>query len=370
MNVLISTSSLNVINGYTLVPRSLAIEFKKAGHKVKIITTEPPQARFPGESAEDFIKIGLLDLLLPFRIGRKLDSFHPDFVHTNGFTLGDFLVYGYAYRRHILTIATVHTRYRELIREVVPLGKYWPENSILKIQSILINALKQLDLVLALSSDMYEYLKSQGLERVEVVSNGVDLHKFQIADRKGPQTDPQLLYVGNIEKRKNQMFLLRMAKFLPENYTLHLIGGPSWDKVYYSSFLLYLKTHPTPQINYHGAISPGAVNRLYSACDLFVSASLMEAQSLVQIEALASGLPTVRLYSENTAGITQDRFTAIHLNEDATPEQFAKTVVQVISDHQLYRELRENCINVRKQYSWELSARHIIQIVQGLHQSA
>jgi hypothetical protein len=81
---------------------------------------------------------------------------------------------------------------------------------------------------------------------------------------------------------------------------------------------------------------------------VFVSASKMEVQSLVVIEALASGTPVVGLYNETTTELVDDS-VGCRLPQDATPWEFAAAVERICTlPRSRYEQL---CMNARERVS-------------------
>ena len=90
----------------------------------------------------------------------------------------------------------------------------------------------------------------------------------------------------------------------------------------------------------------------------------MEAQSLVLIESIASGLPIVRLFNEHTAGVTEAEKTALHLKEGAEPAQFAKEILRLVNDPELYQELCRRQREVREKFGRERAVAQLLEVIK------
>lgn len=130
-----------------------------------------------------------------------------------------------------------------------------------------------------------------------VIDNGIFLDRYQynqdtrnkVRMNLGISPDTILIgHVGGFNHQKNQAFLLKLLKKLPNNYKLVLIGqGQLLDEVKAESEELTLSDR---------VIFTGSVNNVpdyLSAMDAFVLPSRYEGQPFVLIEASASGLPII-----------------------------------------------------------------------------
>jgi glycosyltransferase involved in cell wall biosynthesis len=122
---------------------------------------------------------------------------------------------------------------------------------------------------------------------------GVDLELFRRAKGGEPAGPARLLHVGSLVPVKDQATLLRAAGELARwgyDFRLDLAGsGPRKP---------YLQTlaHDfgiEQRVTFHGEVAHDALPSLYARAAVFVLTSLHEAQSLVALEAAASGLPVV-----------------------------------------------------------------------------
>ena len=122
---------------------------------------------------------------------------------------------------------------------------------------------------------------------------GVDLELFRRAKGGEPAGPARLLHVGSLVPVKDQATLLRATGELARrgyDFSLDLAGsGPRKP---------YLQTlaHDVgieQRVTFHGEVAHDALPSLYARADTFVLTSLHEAQSLVALEAAASGLPVV-----------------------------------------------------------------------------
>jgi len=359
MRFLLTLDDLNAINGYVIAPRQLAIALRKAGHKAKIFCRVLPKVMFKGESKDDFLRIGIGTILN----NRLIKEYDPDVVICNSHYPTDMIAMDYAHKNKVLSLYYVHSRIEKLIKSRVFMGEYWPEFLINSVVKIFKDELKHVDVIIALSEQMRDYLESLfPRARLEIISNGIDLGVFKFKERKLDQDLIELLYVANFEPRKNQIFLLKVMNELPDNYRLHLVGGKE-DPAYYDKFKTALKKYKKENVVLHGKLDLSEVLPLYDKAHLFVDSSLMEAQSLVLLEAMAVGLPIVRIYNKDTAGVTEHKVTAWHVAEKPDAKGFAKAIKKLTKDTELYNNIRLNQKLERDKYGRDAAVKQLLDVV-------
>lgn len=141
-------------------------------------------------------------------------------------------------------------------------------------------------------------------DKVEVVGNGVDAHKFHPLDRADcrralglPADAPVLISVGGLVERKG---FHRVIEALPElirhypGLVYLIVGGPSAEgnnraELEAQVARLGLIDH----VRFLGTRRPEELSTVLSAADVFVLATRMEGWANVFLEAMACGLPVV-----------------------------------------------------------------------------
>ncbi len=372
MNVLVSTFHLGFtyINGAAFSPRFLSKELLKKGHKVQVYCTGYPQVYLDHEKDIPgyFYKVTMVDFFFRKRkLYSDIAKFQPDIIYSNGISLADQICSNYARKYNIPFVCTVRTRYRDFIREALPFGKYYPKWLVTSIVSMLVTWLNRADMVFALTDSLRESLEEAGVKNVKTLSNGVNLDEFRINDKKKISDRPvELLYVANIEERKNQTFLLEVSKHLPENIKMNLVGGRSFSSKYYDEFSEKLESLKNKNVIYHGKQDRKSTQDFYYNSHIFVSSTKSEAQGVIFLEAIASGIPIVKLHSEAVEGVTTHNRNSIHVPMDADPKTFADEVIKLVNNPKKYNKMVENCKVDRNKFSWESSANKFIDYVEDV----
>ncbi len=130
-----------------------------------------------------------------------------------------------------------------------------------------------------------------------VINNGIFLNQYQYNSNTRQNIrhnlnidkhDILLGHVGTFNYQKNQLFLLKVLKKMPNKYKLIFIGsGPDKDNVQKKAEKLGLKN----RVIFTGTVYN--VPEYLSAIDIFCLPSRFEGQPFVVIEASANGLPVI-----------------------------------------------------------------------------
>jgi hypothetical protein len=136
-----------------------------------------------------------------------------------------------------------------------------------------------------------------------------------------------LTFIGYISGRKNQAYLLDVLRHMPGNYRLQLVGRPL-NPDYDRQLKDFCGQHGLDNVVFTGQVTHSEIPAYLEKTHVFVSASKMEVQSLVVIEALASGTPVVGLSNETIDELV-DAEVGCWLPSDARPETFAQCVERI-----------------------------------------
>lgn len=205
---------------------------------------------------------------------------------------------------------------------------------------------KNCDALIALNKDTKKDILKYGFrEKVFTISNGRYLNAYQRCyPAQLSEKQKQLTFIGYLSKRKNQKYLFWVMECLPENFVLNLIGAPINPK-YLKELKAYVQKKGLKNVNFLGEVSYEKISGLLEKTHVFVSASKMEVQSLVIIEALASGTPIVGLSNETVNEFIDDS-VGFHLEGKTSPRTFAEKVKKICSLSQ--KEYEFLCHNARK----------------------
>lgn len=178
-------------------------------------------------------------------------------------------------------------------------------------------------------------------------------------------TRPFLLYVGAVHPRKNVGRLieayaqLKTSKGIP--HQLVIAGALRWqaDKSIQTEALKKVKD----DIVFTGRVNDNELISLYQNCDLFVYPSLYEGFGLPVLEAMSQGAPVVTSNVSSLPEVAGD--AAILINPEDTND-LAQGIWNILSNQELADQLREKGKKQANQFSWEYTAKKVLEVLESV----
>jgi glycosyltransferase involved in cell wall biosynthesis len=207
-------------------------------------------------------------------------------------------------------------------------------------------------------------------EKVRVVAHGkndfyrrIDLYQARAIARKYVDK-PFILFSGIIEPRKNlSHLLLAFAQIRKKkNMALVLAGGWGWQA---QTLVALLHSLDLPDVHFTGYISEEDLRGLYNSAELFVYPSLYEGFGFPPLEAMACGLPTVLSHTSSLPEIGGEAAVYIDPNSVAS---IVAGILRVLEDKQLQQLMSQRGFARSTEYSWNKTARQMIEIYKELMQ--
>ena len=288
-----------------------------------------------------------------------LDDFQPDIVHAHEPALMGLIGQIWAKMNQIPFVHTTHVLPSKAIEfgttEAINVPTVFLKNSLTEyaIHSVLGNFFRNCDALIALNQSALESIREFGFEGpIYVVPNGRALAHYnqrRFADNAGDQKT--LVFIGFISERKNQYYLLKVLKYLPESYTLRFVGKPL-NAEYQTKLEKYIQKNDLNNVEFVGQITHEQIPDYLEDAHVFPSASKMEVQSLVVIEALASGTPVVGLSNETIDELVSEDVGA-WLAKDQKPAAFAKQIERICNlPQEEYQQVCQNARDRVKHLDW------------------
>lgn len=209
------------------------------------------------------------------------------------------------------------------------------------------NLYERCDLIISPSHLLKEQLLEYGIDKpITVVSNGMDLSRFQ-GKVKEVSEAPKILHVGRISYEKNCDVIINSFKLIKDkipNSTLTIIGeGPAISSLKIQAEKLGL----VDSIIFSGFIDNSKLHEVYPEYDLFLTASTMETQGLVILEAISCGLPAVGVKSFAIPELIQDGRNG-YCAESFDVVGIAKKALEILTNKELYKKFSENSLAVSR----------------------
>lgn len=232
-------------------------------------------------------------------------------------------------------------------------------------------ALKRADLVLADAASTGRDLQDvygTAPAKIKVLYSGVDpcfCPEVPIVERervraKFKLTRPYLLSVGTVQPRKNYARLIEaFGQVGGDDADLVIAGGNGWmyEDVYGTIERLKLKD----RVRMLGFTPDEDLPALYAMATLFVCPSLYEGFGLPVAEAMACGIPVL---SSNASSLPEVAGDAALYFEPRDVEGMAGVIRRALGDAPLRNELRNRGLQQVRQFSWDRSARQLLNYLQ------
>jgi glycosyltransferase involved in cell wall biosynthesis len=336
MRVAITTDSFREgLGGVATAVAALAHTLRAAGHTVRIFTAADPSHAALGLDVAGFPALhyerlpGGRVVVAPVGLARGLDAFRPDVIHNHSMAAMGTQALAAARLLDVPILSTCHV-YLAGFLGYAPLPLDWipgTDHAAWRYTAAFFN---HFPLVTTPSQVMARELTAHGLRvPVVAVSNGVDIHLF----RPGPQTSGKdgvmVLHVGRLSYEKNVDLLLRAFARVAERHPVArlTIAGDGPDRKALARLASELGLNE--RVCFTGFVPHEQLPALYQAADLFATASTIETQGLVVLEAMACGLPVAgvdALALPEAVHHTVNGFLAPAGNEAALAQHLARLV--------------------------------------------
>ncbi len=212
-------------------------------------------------------------------------------------------------------------------------------------------------------------------ERIEVISNGVDIQRFKpSASQRNSDEQKKLLTVARLDLHKGHdrvleaLVILKAQGITPR----YIIVGQGPEEVRLRKMVQTLGLEN--QLEFTGFVSENQLPAIYTSCDIFVMASreipgrldLVEGFGISFLEASASGLPVVAGDSGGVSDAVRHGKTGLLVNPD-NPEDIASAIKLLLTDDNLARRYgSEGRRWTETQMSWEHVAKRLISAMQRM----
>jgi 1,2-diacylglycerol 3-alpha-glucosyltransferase len=354
------------VNGASYFAQRLAYYLKREGHKVLVIapsdTTGFTRSQHEGvdifgvRSFPVFMYQGFRfspPVMIRKRIETTMREFAPDVVHVQS---------------HFFVCRTVAAVARKLGIPVMGTNHFMPENLVhyLRLPETPERWVKnwawrgfrkvfdQLDFVTTPTQTAANLLVKMGFDKpVLAISCGIDLERFKpengdkVAEIRrfyDLQDKPTFLYVGRLDKEKNVDFVLKaMALAKGKMDFQYVIAGKGAETDHLKDMAKQLGLESS--VVFAGFVPDAQLPALYQASDVFVIAGVAELQSIVTMEAMASGLPILAVNAMALPELCHDGENGF-LFEMGDENALSEKIVELASDPGLRKAMSEKSLEM------------------------
>jgi glycosyltransferase involved in cell wall biosynthesis len=239
----------------------------------------------------------------------------------------------------------------------------WRKNiwhRLLKVKKIV----SQADMIVAVSystkRELVELLEIPE-EKVVVIHSGIDALEISSKDitrvkDKYLLPEKYLLYLGNIEPRKNIINLIKAFEVIKQTKLLadyKLILGGSWAWKVKEIKNTWMQSKFRDDIRFLGYVDYNDKGALYSLAKAFVYPSYYEGFGFPPLEAMSYGCPVIASNLSSLPEILGE--AALYVNP-FDYHDIAQTTITLLNDKVLADLIRERAFNHVKNFSWDKTA--------------
>lgn len=307
---------------------------------------------------------------MPFWHARHvIEREKPDVIHIHNCSLIGLSALFWARRKGIPVVATNH---------------FMPENALLNFKGIdaLYNSLHRLiwsylvwfhnrvDFVTSPTPTAVKLLTDHGLRApAEAISNGIDTNVFKsgldataVKEKYGIKNDrPVVLYVGRLDGEKRLDLIVSAIPLIKKQQKLQVVFcgfGNAMDSLKQQAKRLGVED----DLLFTGYIEEEDKPLVYNAADVFVISSPAELQSIVTLEAMASGLPVVAVDVAALKELCHDGENGFLFPRDDVPA-LADRIQRILSDKSLAKRFSEESKRiVHDHHTTEVMFEHYEQV--------
>ncbi|MFH1171162.1 MAG: glycosyltransferase family 4 protein [bacterium] len=209
---------------------------------------------------------------------------------------------------------------------------------------------------IAVSSAARDFVSRYFPGEYQIIPNGVDVERFSPAQpplEKFNDGSDNILFVGRMDPRKGLKYLLQAFPAIVQacpRARLIIVGG-GFLVGYYRRFV---KDEIRSRVFFEGFASAEKLPRYYTTASVYCSpATSGESFGIVLIEALASGVPVVAFDNRGYHAILGGDQPAGVLVENKSAGALAQALIQLLQDQQHRVALGRRGREKAEQYSWK-----------------
>jgi glycosyltransferase involved in cell wall biosynthesis len=192
-----------------------------------------------------------------------------------------------------------------------------------------------------------------------IIYNGVDPSKYMPEQKSA---NPLILYLGRLQYYKSLNVFIKAAKTVltevPNARFLIAGEGEEKEKLIRLSKKLNIANH----IKFLGKVTEQEKIILFQRAWMFVNPSFMEGWGLTTIEANACGTPAIASDVPGLRDSIKDNNTGL-LVPYGKDQLFAQSILRLIKDENLRKDLSEEAVRWAKTFTWERSSTELYSLL-------
>jgi len=367
------------INGVAISIYNMNRELVKRGYNVDVFTTGEKNEVMDGYHVYRFKSITFkpypeFKVVVPTpKVWSFLKSRNLDACHSRSPFVTGVLAKMLTKKRIIPLVSTYDTPVFDYVH-YMPFGSFGPAKSVFSslAKRYIINYYNSCDAVVAPSETAKNQLVYIGCKKeINVVSNGIDINKFRPDNFSArlkksicPNNEFFILHVGRVSKEKRVNVLLDAAEDMIKNgirFKMIVIGrGP--EK--HSLEMDVRNRKLSENVCFLGYQPESELLKYYATAGLFVTASPVETEGIVLLEAMASGLPVVGVNRGSIPEIVKDGKNGL-IAEFETGAGLAEKIEVCMSLK--INAMKKRCREMAEQYSIQAVTDKLERVYANAH---
>lgn len=364
MKILIATDNYYPnVNGASYFTQRLAQYLLK--HNQEVLVLAPARGRDDERFKQDGVNIfGLKSLPIerirfawPFgsvtrdSIEKALREFQPDVVHIQSHFAISRKTAQAAKRLGIPVIGTNHFMPENLVT-YLPLPENLRNKTKKLFWQVFLRVFNSIDLATSPTQTAADILPRIGLKKpVKVVSNGIDLSLFKTTNngeylrgRYNLPNRPLLLFVGRLDPEKKIDFVLRSLVPIINRTDLQLVlVGSGAEKENLQNLAESLGL--SDRVTFTGFVPDIDLPNIYALATAFVMPGVAELQSIVTMEAMATGLPVIAVRAVALPELVHDNVNG-YLYEENDSQRLGECILNIFSNQELREKMGRGSLEI------------------------
>ena len=214
--------------------------------------------------------------------------------------------------------------------------------------------------------------KEKGLKvNITPISNGVDIKTFKpdnngeyLRKKYGLPKGNVVLYTGRINQEKNLDVLVKAIPRVLKETDAHFLFCGSGGTYKQEMIELTKKLKVSDKTTFIEFLDWKDYPNIYPIADLFVMPAEAELQSIVTMEAIASGLPAVVVNKGAVPELVQSGNG--YLFEPGANRQLADNIVKILVDKKLQKTMKKKSLQVAKNHSMSTVCSQFEKVYENL----
>ncbi|MEA2088298.1 MAG: glycosyltransferase family 1 protein [Patescibacteria group bacterium] len=167
-----------------------------------------------------------------------------------------------------------------------------------------------------------------------------------------------ILYLGNLEARKNIESLIKAYSKIKQDIGLIIVGGKLWK--YKNIYKTVKQLNLRDRVIFTGYIHKKEKKILYNLADIFVYPSYYEGFGIPPLEAMAAGTPVIASYSSSLPEIIGNSAIII---DPFNAKELEQAIIQILNNNELRDDLKNKGIENAKKFSWQKTAEKTCEFI-------